>query len=86
MTISIKNSPAFKKDYDRYMSFIKNCQEQKLKNEVESLLDQYLSLINEIDESLMLLVAERLINKTQQEEKRSKLAIIRNKIEEKIKK
>lgn len=84
--ISIQNHPRFKKDCERYLQAIKECNDQNIKAELSSLYEQFLSTVKEVDSNLNFLISDRIVNNTQQFDTNLRLQKIRANIEEKIKK
>jgi hypothetical protein len=82
--ISIQSHPRFKKDCERYNRAIRECGDDNLKKELKSLYNRYIATVTQIDQSLGLLVAERLSNETQNKDLQQNLQAIRAELEKKI--
>lgn len=81
---SIQNNPRFKKDIDRYLSAIKECQDPVLRLELTSLYDRFIRTVKQIDAGLEMLVSERITNDTAQTETKIELQKIRQELEKAI--
>jgi len=82
--ISIQDHPRFKKDCERYNAVIKECNDSTVKSELKSLYDQFLKLVKQIDQGLIMLTTEGVLNNTQQNDAKAQLQQIRSQLEKKI--
>ena len=82
--ISIQDNPRFKKDCEKYNKAIKECSNEILKSELKSLYDQFLKLVKQLDQGLIMLTTEGVLNNTQQTDVKAQLQQIRSQLEKKI--
>jgi hypothetical protein len=82
--ISIQDNPRFKKDCERYQRAIKECSDVTTKAELNSLYNQFLSVVKQVDTGLRILVSEGMLNSTQHQEMQNRLSSIRTQLENKI--
>ncbi len=83
--ISIQDNPRFKNDNRRYLEAIRKTSNEKLKKELVSLHDRFLSTIRQIDNGIEMLMSDGMLQNTYQTQLRDDLAKIRVELEEKIK-
>jgi hypothetical protein len=80
----IQDNPRFKKDKIRYSTAIRLIQDETLRKEANSLYEQFLITVKQLDQSFELLISEGLSNSTQNTNLHQQLQSLRAQLEKRI--